>query len=151
MKKVITLFLAVCIALPLFAQVRGKINIPDLKGYVTLKCDFHMHTIFSDGRVRPDTRVDEAYREGLDAISITEHLEGRMFPNDIVGSQNRAYETALPSAELKDIILIKGAEFTRDMPPGHLNAIFLSNADGLNKPDYMDALRAAKAQNAFIF
>jgi len=38
------------------------------------------------------------------------------------------------------------------MPPGHHNAIFLSNSDELaNKPDYMDAFRAAKAQNAFIF
>jgi hypothetical protein len=49
------------------------------------------------------------------------------------------------------IMLIKGSEITRPMPPGHHNAIFLTDADELDKPDYMDAFRAAKAQKAFIF
>ena len=151
MKKLITTLVAACLALPLFAQARRHIVIPDLQGYVTLKCDFHIHTVFSDGTVWPTVRIDEAYFEGLDAISITEHLEGRMFPGDIAGSQNRAYEIALESAKIKGIILIKGAEITRNMPPGHHNAIFLSDADELVKPDWMDAFRAAKAQNAFIF
>lgn len=53
------------------AQTRNEIQIPDLKGYETLKCDFHIHTVFSDGTVWPTVRVDEAYREGLDAISLT--------------------------------------------------------------------------------
>ena len=30
---------------------RKEIRIPDLNGYLTLKCDFHMHTVFSDGDV----------------------------------------------------------------------------------------------------
>jgi hypothetical protein len=161
MKKFISLFWAVCIALPLFAQERGKINIPDLKGYVTLKCDFHMHTVFSDGTVWPTVRIDEAYREGLDAISITDHLEGRKFLQDFEKlsglpvrdiSHNISYELALPSAKERNIILIRGSEISRAMPPGHHNAIFLKNSDELaNKTEYMDAFRAAKAQNAFIF
>jgi len=151
MKKVITLFLAVCIALPLFAQVRGKINIPDLKGYVTLKCDFHIHTVFSDGNVWPTVRIVEAYREGLDAISITDHIEYQPHKDDIAVSHNRSYDIAQAAAKTGGIILIKGSEITRDMPPGHHNAIFLTNSDELNKPDYMDAFRAAKAQNAFFF
>lgn len=32
-------------------HVRKEINIPDILGYKTLKCDFHIHTIFSDGVV----------------------------------------------------------------------------------------------------
>ena len=52
------------------AQTRHEIDIPDLKGYQTLKCDFHIHTVFSDGLVWPTVRVDEAYREGLDAIAV---------------------------------------------------------------------------------
>jgi len=151
MKKIISLFWAVCIALPLFAQGKGKIVIPDLKGYVTLKCDFHMHTVFSDGSVWPTIRIDEAYREGLDAISITDHLEYRPKKDDIAASHNRSYEIALETAKNRGIILIRGSEITRSMPPGHHNAIFLSNSDELDKPDYMDAFRAAKAQNAFIF
>ena len=36
-----------------------------------------MHSVFSDGLVWPTVRVDEAYRDGLDAISLTEHIEYR--------------------------------------------------------------------------
>ena len=145
---------------PLFSQIRGKIDIPDLKGYVTLKCDFHMHTVFSDGTVWPTVRIDEAYREGLDAISITEHLEGRRYLQEIERltdfsfknlSHHISYDIAQPYAKEKGIMLIRGSEISRSMPPGHFNAIFLANSDELNKPDYMDAFRAAKAQKAFIF
>jgi len=151
MKKLIVFCLAACLALPLFSQARGKVNIPDLKGYVTLKCDFHMHTIFSDGSVWPVNRVEEAYRDGLDAISITDHLEYLPKKDDIKASHNRSYEIAEPTAKARGIMLIRGTEITRDMPPGHANAIFITNADAIATPDYMDAYRAAKAQNAFIF
>ena len=56
------------------AQRRNEIQVPDLDGYTTLKCDFHIHSVFSDGLVWPTVRVDEAYRDGLDAISLTEHI-----------------------------------------------------------------------------
>jgi len=161
MKKLILLCLAALIAFSLFAQGRSQIIIPNLKGYVTLKCDFHMHTVFSDGTVWPTVRIDEAYREGLDAIAITDHLESRRYLQDIekltnmttsIISHNISYELALPSAKERDIILIRGSEITRSMPPGHHNAIFLSNSDALaNIPDYIDAFRAAKAQHAFFF
>ena len=159
MKKIISLFWVACIALPLFSQTRG-IAIPNLEGYLTLKCNFHIHTIFSDGLVWPTVRIDEAYKEGLDAISITEHLESRRYIREIEKlsgvslkklSHNLSYEIAEPYAKEKNIILIRGSEITRAMPPGHHNAIFLTNSDDLDKPDYMDAFRAAKAQNAFIF
>ena len=150
MKRLIILFF-VFGSLPLFSQVRGKVDIPDLKGYVTLKCDFHIHTVFSDGSVWPSVRIDEAYREGLDAISITDHIEYRPHNADIVASHNRSYEIALSAAKSKGIILIKGSEITRSMPPGHHNAIFITNSDDLDKPDYIDVFRAAREQNAFIF
>ncbi|MHC4330495.1 MAG: hypothetical protein ACYSWW_20505 [Planctomycetota bacterium] len=44
------------------AVYAAKINFPDILGYKTLKCDFHMHTVFSDGQVWPTTRVDEHNR-----------------------------------------------------------------------------------------
>ena len=161
MKKISTLVLALIIALPVFSQGRGKIDIPDLKGFVTLKCDFHMHTMFSDGTVWPTVRVDEAYRDGLDAIAITDHLESRRYLQDVEKivksslqalTHNIAYELASPVAQTRNIILIRGSEITRSMPPGHSNAVFITDADALaNNPDYKDAFRAAKAQNAFIF
>ena len=151
MKKFILLFWTVCMTLPLFAQGKGNIDIPDLKGYVTLKCDFHIHTVFSDGTVWPTVRIGEAYREGLDAIAITDHIEYRPHKDDMVASHNRSYDIALPTAKDRGIILVKGSEITRDMPPGHHNAIFITNSEELDKPDYLDAIRAAKAQNAFLF
>ena len=151
MKKNLLLLLAVFFALPLFAQQKGKINIPNLKGYVTLKCDFHMHTVFSDGAVWPTVRIDEAFREGLDAISLSDHIEYQ--PDVIVASHNYTYtnDWVQSTARERGIILIRGGEISREMPPGHSNAIFLTDVDELVKPDYMDAFRAAKAQNAFIF
>ena len=35
------------------AQRRNEIQVPNLNGYTTLKCDFHMHSVFSDGLVWP--------------------------------------------------------------------------------------------------
>ena len=151
MKKILSFVCAVCLSLPLYAQVRGKIAIPDLNGFVTLKCDFHIHTVFCDGNVWPTIRVDEAYREGLDAISITDHIEYRPHKDDINTSHNRSYDIAQATAKSRGIMLIRGSEITRDMPPGHANAIFLTNSDALDTPKYIDAYRAAKAQGAFIF
>ena len=34
-------------------RYRDNILIPDVNGFKVLKCDFHMHTVFSDGRVWP--------------------------------------------------------------------------------------------------
>lgn len=134
-----------------FAQVRNEIKIPDIMGYKTLKCDLHIHTVFSDGLVWPSVRVDEAYREGLDAIAITDHIEYRPFKDDVVASHNRSSEIAQNAAKNKDVIVIKGSEITRGMPPGHSNAIFLQDCDALDVPNYIDAFRAAKNQDAFIF
>jgi len=116
------------------AQVRNEIRVPDPEGYRTLKCDFHIHTVFSDGLVWPTVRVDEAYREGLDAIALTEHLEYRPHRQDIIASHNRSYEIAEKTARNNQVILIRGSEITRPMAPGHFNAIFLNDCDALELP-----------------
>jgi len=144
------LFIAILVTTTGRAQVRNRVEIPDINGYKTLQCDFHMHTVFSDGLVWPTVRVDEAYNEGLDAISITDHLEYRPH-KEIVASYNRSYEVAEPAAENEGIILIRGSEITRSMPPGHFNAIFLTDCDALVKDDWRASFAEAKRQNAFIF
>ncbi|RHJ86476.1 Sb-PDE family phosphodiesterase [Parabacteroides sp. AM08-6] len=151
MKKVLVSIFILALCLSAQAQVRNEVHIPDLKGYQTLKCDFHIHTVFSDGTVWPTVRIDEAYREGLDAISLTEHIEYRPHKKDIKASHNRSFEIAESAAKSKNILLIKGSEITRSMPPGHSNAIFLKDADALEQEDYRDAFKAAKNQGAFIF
>lgn len=129
---------------------RHEIALPDIPGYKTLKCDLHTHTMFSDGGVWPTVRVDNAWEDGLDAIAITDHIEYRPHAQDLKSDFNRPYEIALPGAKEKNIILIKGGEITRGMPPGHFNALFLKDVNVLDKPDYMDALRDAVNQGAFI-
>lgn len=56
---------------------RHEIHIPQVKGFNVYKGDFHVHTAYSDGQVTPAGRVDEAWRDGLDILAITDHLEGR--------------------------------------------------------------------------
>ena len=149
LRKFLTLVFVVAV---LFsnAQSRKIINIPDIEGYQTLKCDFHMHTVFSDGTVWPTVRIDEAWKEGLDAISITDHIEYRPHSIDVVADHNRSYELAEPLSKQKDILLVHGAEITRSMPPGHLNALFITNANLLERDDVNDAIKEARDQGAFI-
>ena len=128
------------------------IQLPDIPGYKTLKCDLHMHTVFSDGHVWPTIRVQEAIKDGLDAISLTEHIEYQPYSKDIPHpDRNRAYQVALKEAEGKDLIVISGTEITRDMPPGHCNAIFLKDVNELNIKDSLEVFSLAKKQGAFVF
>jgi len=129
-----------------------KLNFPDIPGYKTLKCDFHQHTVFSDGSVWPDIRVQEALLDGLDAISLTEHLEYQPHKDDIPHpDRNRSYDIAINEAGAHDLIIVKGSEITRKMPPGHNNAIFLSDPNKLLVDDSIQVFREAKKQGAFTF
>jgi len=128
------------------------IEFPDIPGYRTLKCDLHMHTVLSDGYVWPNIRVQEALRDGLDAISITDHLEYQPHQNDIPHpDRNRSFNLAKEASKGQDLIVINGAEITRSMPPGHVNAIFLEDANKLNQDDVMEAFNEAQRQGAFVF
>ncbi|SFE68719.1 Sb-PDE family phosphodiesterase [Sunxiuqinia elliptica] len=133
------------------AQNRVEVNLPDIPGYQTLKCDFHIHTVFSDGGVWPTVRVQEAWLEGLDAIAMTDHLEYLPHSQDMEIDHNRSFEIAEPLAKQMGIVLIPGSEITRKMPPGHLNALFISNANLLEREDWMEACVEAHEQGAFVF
>lgn len=128
------------------------IDFPDIPGYLTLKCDFHQHTVFSDGNVWPTIRVEEAMKDGLDAISLTEHLEYQPHKNDIPHpDRNRSFALALNAAKESKLIVINGSEITRRMPPGHANAIFISDANKMLVADSVEVFREAKRQGAFTF
>lgn len=131
-------------------QQRQLIHLPDLDGYKTLKCDFHMHTIFSDGNVWPTVRLQEAWIDGLDAISITDHLEGSPYRRGVEGDDNTSYEIAKGAAGNYNMILVRGTEITRGMPPGHFNALFIEDANKIQQEDVSDAFAEAKKQGAFI-
>ena len=95
-------------------KARREITLPMIDGYQLLKCDFHMHTIFSDGIVWPTLRVQEAWEEGLDAIAITDHIEGQPARQGLKsGNHNQSFEAAREEAFRRNIILIKGIRICR--------------------------------------
>ncbi len=146
-----------------------RIEFPDAGGYQTLVVDLHTHSVFSDGHVWPRIRVAEANRDGLDALAITEHLEWQPHRADIPNpDRNRAYEAAVESLGDSDLLVIPGAEITRNAPAGHMNAIFIRDANALiqaaDPPQdpgafyahagqwpAQAAVEAANAQDAFVF
>lgn len=129
---------------------RRELSLPTLNGYQTLACDFHIHTVFSDGIVWPTQRVEEAWVEGLDAIAITEHIENNPSKKYVGGDKNASFEIAAPYAKELGIMLIQAGEITRSMPPGHLNALFVEDVNKLDVSDPFSAIDAAKQQDAFI-
>jgi 3',5'-nucleoside bisphosphate phosphatase len=128
------------------------IDFPNVPGYLTLKADLHMHTVFSDGSVWPSIRVQEAQRDNLDIISMTEHLEYQPHKADIPHpDRNRSHNIAIKAAEKSDLMVIRGSEITRSMPPGHSNAIFIKDANKLLMDDSVAVFKEAHDQGAFVF
>lgn len=111
-------------------------SFPDTKEYLTISTDLHTHSVFSDGHVWPNIRVAEARKDNIDVLAITEHLEYQPhimhIPHE---NRNAAYIEAKRSASGTDLIVINGSEITREMPPGHINAIFVKDANKLYKFD----------------
>lgn len=132
-------------------QVKPDSPFPDLPGHRTLVCDLHTHTVFSDGQVWPTVRVEEASREGLDVLAITDHIEHKPHRQDVSTDINRPHALAEPLARQRNVVLIRGAEITRATPPGHFNAIFLDDANALDIPDFYEVFAEAARQKAFIF
>jgi hypothetical protein len=141
---------------------RQVLRVPDLPGLKTLKADFHLHTVFSDGNVWPTVHVQDAWRDGLDVIALTEHAEYNPHAADVKVDIGRSYVVAKPLADQLGMILVPGVEITkpdplkapRVLPDGsaHFNALFITDPNALHVPDdLMEALRRAKAQNAFVF
>ena len=148
---------------------QNKFQIPDIQGFYTLKCDFHMHTVYSDGNVWPSMRASEAIRDGLDAISITEHIDYQGYPEAVKTDYNKSSEIARKASEGKNLIVINGVEISPRVPPYHHNALFLSDAnklpsdymkvtaktftmkENIKKEELMGPFLEAKKQDAFVF
>ncbi len=96
MKRVISILAVVCATFTVSAQyyqdaqnpdmlhirqprnlVRSEFLIPNIDGYNGYKADLHTHSIYSDGSVAMEERVKDSWKNGLDIIAITEHLEYR--------------------------------------------------------------------------
>ncbi len=156
MKNTTLLILTVLCLSSVFAQhshtSEHALNYPDISGYISLKTDLHIHTVFSDGNVWPTIRVQEALRENLDAISLTEHLEYQPHKEDIPHpDRNRSYNLAMAEAKEHDLLIVHGSEITRSAPMGHNNAVFITDANPLLTDKTEESFSEAKKQNAFVF
>lgn len=149
-RKFISLLLT---ALPIWisAQEKSFFKAPD--GLSLISTDLHIHTTFSDGSVWPNIRVEEALKEGLDLISITDHLEYQPHRKDLPNpDRNRSFHIAEDTAKESKLTVIRGAEITRSMPPGHINAVFIQDANKLLFPDDPEAgITEANRQKGFVF
>ena len=128
------------------------LDFADTDRYRTLVCDFHIHTVFSDGSVWPDIRIQEALRDSLDVVAMTEHLEYQPHADDLPHpDRNRSHELATGYADGTELQVVPGAEITRRMPPGHCNAIFIQDANALLVDDSLAVFEEAARQGAFTF
>ena len=147
---------------------RSEIVIPQVNGYNVYKADLHSHTIFSDGKVTPEWRVEEAWQDGLDIVAITDHIENRPYvtrlPKYLNGVEvqvqnekeisvdlNASVRLAQDQAKKLNMLLIPGAEVSRPYKTvGHLNALFTTDNNAIPDDDPLQALRNAKAQGALV-
>ena len=174
MRRYLTLFLSAALVLifnvsAFAAEIPSKFDFPSTSdGREVLAVDLHTHSVFSDGEVWPSIRVKEAAREGLAAYAPTEHLEYQPHAADIPHpDRNRSYQIATEEAKNHDVLVIPGAEITRGMPPGHVNAVFIQDANALLVDSYdygnakndsekaqtgaLKSIKVANEQGAFVF
>lgn len=129
-----------------------KITIPNVGEYMVLKGDFHMHTIFSDGTVRPQDRVLDAVDNGFDAIAITDHIESY---NRRLGhrsdDKNIGYDLAKAEAEKHKLILVRGGEVSK--AAWHLNVLFVEDMNPIAAAvdDWTAMVAVAVEQGGFVF
>ena len=150
-------------------STRTEVILPQVNGYNVIKADLHVHTIYSDGNLTSSSRIDEAWRDGLDAIAITDHIECRLnvdafeeyLGKNLEGADvkaegsltdmNYSVRGAERTARQMGITLIPGIEITRSpMKVGHFNALFTTDNNLIPDDDPLQAIRNAKKQNAIV-
>ena len=157
---------------------RIEIILPQVNGYNVYKGDFHIHTSYSDGRVNPAGRVDEAWRDGLDVIAITDHYEGRHYEKSalkVLAPYNKdgkptKYQSAFDANCIKadfnvihqeavnhrdkngyNLTIIKGCEMARDSKThGHFNCLFLEDINTVYDFDMKEAFKKVRKQGGLI-
>ena len=156
MKKTLTTFILILIVFSINAQKRKEF-FKSPKGVFYISSDLHIHSVFSDGSVWPTIRVDEAVRDSIDLISLTEHLEYQSHISDIPHTnRNRSFQIAGGYVQKKPLAVVHGTEITKPMPPGHFNAIFIKDANKFfdkNKDPliFIKGIKEANKQGAFVF
>ena len=156
MKKTISSLILILIVFNINSQSRKEF-FKSPKEIFYISSDLHIHSVFSDGSVWPTIRVDEAIRDSIDLISLTEHLEYQSHISDIPHTnRNRSFQIAGGYVQKKPLAVVHGTEITKPMPPGHFNAIFIKDAnkffDKNKEPlSFINGIKEANNQGAFVF
>ena len=116
--------------------VRRNVVVPNIKGFYTLKGDFHMHTSYVDGRVMPMARVQEAWADDLDVIAMTEHIKHNKWKGTSNKDKNLPYAYSVEAAKKFGIIVVHGAEITTAKPFGHMNVLFIKDGNAFTEDLY---------------
>ncbi|MCH5172636.1 MAG: hypothetical protein J1D85_00340 [Bacteroidales bacterium] len=116
--------------------VRKVISIPDIDGYRTLKCDFHIHTFYADAQVSPEGRVQEAWYDGLDVMAMTEHV-GVHTTKIAYPDRNVTNAKAVAEGKKWGMLVIPGVEITRAKPFGHMNFLFVKDSNVFSEDRYV--------------
>lgn len=161
-------------------RCRKEIVLPQVvNAYNVYKADLHTHTIYSDGVALPKYRVMEAWLDGLDVLSITDHIEFRPHEmafteyleeymsdqykkavntnitrkaadsNGILVDLNQTVKDAVKVAADYGITVIPGAEITRKTE-GDFNVLFTTDNNLIYDPDPVQSVRNAKVQGAVV-
>tara|TARA_Y100001970_G_scaffold36563_1_gene45160 strand:- start:2655 stop:3779 length:1125 start_codon:yes stop_codon:yes gene_type:complete len=155
MKNLILVITILCVNTIFTQNKKTFFESPENIYYIS--SDLHIHSVFSDGAVWPTIRVDEAIRDSIDLISLTEHLEYQSHLSDIPhNNRNRSFQIAGGYVQNRPLAVVHGTEITKPMPPGHFNAIFIKDAnkffDNNKEPlDFRKAINEANEQEAFVF
>ena len=149
-------------------ETRNEIILPQVDGYTIYKADLHTHTVFSDGHCNARYRAAEAWRDGLDVMAVTEHIEYR--PNEklfleymkatraeVPEGQHTLTDLNMPVKEAQKwaknygLTIIPGVEITRNpIEIGHYNALFTTDNNIIYDKDPLQAMRNARAQGALV-
>jgi len=140
---------------------RTEIVIPGVDGFDAIKTDLHCHTFFSDADTSPEYRVREAWRDGLDALAITDHVEYHPYDKKMAAylgvpfqdkrDLNLSVKLAQAAATSYGLTIIPGTEITRNPREiGHFNALFTKDNNAIPDPDPLVAIRNAKAQGCIV-
>ncbi|HEX5734370.1 MAG TPA: DNA polymerase/3'-5' exonuclease PolX [Blastocatellia bacterium] len=120
-------------------------RLPQLIELDDIRGDFHMHTVWSDGRNTVREMVEAARQKGFHYIAITDHTESSSIANGNTPEQllEEIEEIESVAAEFDDIKVLKGAEVdilsdgSLDMPfevLDRLDWIVCSIHSGFNQP-----------------
>lgn len=120
-------------------------RLPELIELGDIRGDFHMHTIWSDGRNTVREMAEAAREKGFHYIAITDHTESSSIANGNTPEQllKEIEEIEAVAGEFDDIKVLKGAEVdilsdgTLDMPfeiLDKLDWIVCSIHSGFNQP-----------------